>query len=313
MKKLLVFLTVLSIFFLLPAKVLASGAPVQSNSNYISPSNKAPSDGTSTETISLHLQDSDQNNVVGDVISLSSSNDSTATFTQNNQTTDGSGNATFTVATTTPGDVKVTLYDSTNNVTFTDWFTLAFYDASKGCANVPAAPVLSSVVSNSNNTATLNWTDSANPVSNYLISYGTSTGKYIYGNPNVGSQGTISYTIGSLAGNKKYYFVVAASNNCGISSFSNEISAVVKPIASTATPVPIIRPTVTPASTPTALVTDIATNIPEPTDTATPTPSNKNVNSTFRILAIVIIGVGVLLIGSVFIFQKIKTKKRYLD
>ena len=315
MKKIVFGLIFLSLFLYLPVKVFAGNPPVQSNSQYTTPSGFAPSDGTSTETINVHLQDSSQNVVAGDVISLSSSNDSTALFPQNNQTTDSNGNATFSVTTTTPGGVKITLFDSTNNVTFPDWFTVTFYDVAKGCSNVPPAPVLSSVVSNSDNKATLTWVNSANPVSNYLISYGTATKNYIYGNTNVGPQGTTSTTVGSLAGGKKYYFVVAANNNCGTSGFSNEVSAIVNPVP--ATVAPTVKPTtepaiVTPTATPiTTFVTNESTNTSqEVVDSPTPAPTTSDVNSTFMYLGIGIIAAGVIVISGVFIFQKIKNKNK---
>ena len=311
-KTLPIILIVLVVGLFLPAVVLAGNPPVQGNSQYISSSSEAANDGTSTETVSVHLQDSNNNPVVGDVVSLSAPNDSTATFPQNNQTTDGNGNATFTIATTTAGTDQLTLYDSTNNVTFgTDWgLTAIFYDVSKGCQNSPPAPVLSSVVSDSNNTATLTWTDSADPVSNYLVSYGIATGSYIYGDPNIGAQGTTSFTVGALTGGKKYYFTIAATNNCGRSGLSNEISAIINPIPATPspTPVPTVEPTTAPDIT-TVTATDTPTDIP--TDTPMPTAAPvQNTNSTFRDLGIGVAALGVILIISVFVIQLIKKKNR---
>lgn len=60
-----------------------------------------------TGTITIHLRDLNNSPVIGGAISLSSPNDSTATFPQNNQTTDGSGNATFTIASTTAGTDEI--------------------------------------------------------------------------------------------------------------------------------------------------------------------------------------------------------------
>ena len=75
----------------------------------------------------------------------------------------------------------------------------------------PSTPSLTSVVRNSSTTATLTWT-SVSPVSYYTISYGTSAGNYTYGVPNTGN--TTSFTIGGLAANTNYYFVVRAVNGC---------------------------------------------------------------------------------------------------
>src|SRR6187455_1646539 len=94
----ILFLISLTISFIFPLKVIAS-SPVQGSSEYITPSGVAPADGTSTETVSVYLKDADQSPVIGDIITLSSSNDSTASFPQNDQTTDANGRSTFTIIT----------------------------------------------------------------------------------------------------------------------------------------------------------------------------------------------------------------------
>lgn len=316
MKKILIlFLSI--IFFLFAEKTYAvSGSlPVQGSSQYVTPSDQAPSDGSSTETITITLKDINQNPVVGDVITLSSSNDVTAKFPKNDQSTDTNGNATFTVTTTTPGNVKITLFDSTNNVTFTDWFTVTFYDVTKGCKTNPPSPTLTSVVSKANGIVTLTWVAVTDPVSNYLVSYGVESGKYIYGNANVGPQGTTNYTVGSLAADKKYYFVVAANNNCGTSGFSKELSAFANPISATLPPTTIstTKPTVT--STPYIPIATSAIVLPNEVseiaiETPTPLVATQNLNTTFRNIAIIIIGIGVLLIGAVVLIQRQQDKTR---
>ncbi len=83
---------------------------------------------------------------------------------------------------------------------------------SNQCADSkPSTPTLTSVVRNSPTTATLTWT-SVSPVSYYTISYGTDPGNYIYGVPNTGN--TTTFTVGGLASNTNYYFVVRAVNGC---------------------------------------------------------------------------------------------------
>jgi len=103
---------------------------------------------------------------------------------------------------------------------------------------------------------TISWTDALDPVSYYLLSYGMEPGKYIYGNPDMGGQGTTSYTVGGLTKGKTYYFAVRPGNGCTPGVFSNELSAVVGE-----TPTPTPAPTDTPTPTP-----------EPPTPTATPTP-----------------------------------------
>jgi len=176
------------------------------------------------------------------------------------------------------------------------------------CTNVPSAPVLNSAVSNSDNNATLSWTDSPDPVSNYLVSYGTTSGKYVYGDPNIGGQGTTSFTIGSLAGGKEYYFVVAANNDCGISTFSNEVSVIANPVP--ATPTPTLEPTVTPEVLSAASDLSTPTNTPmEIAGPPTPESASRSSNSTFENLAIIFLVSGFSIIGLVTVIQKGRRKK----
>ncbi len=108
----------------------------------------------------------------------------------------------------------------------------------------------------------LTWTSALDPVSYYLLSYGMESGKYIYGNPNMGGQGTTSYTVGGLTKGKTYYFAVRAGNGCTPGTFSNELSAVAGE-----TPTPTPQPE---ADRP---LDDTPTPTPEPpAPTATPTP-----------------------------------------
>jgi hypothetical protein len=87
------------------------------------------------------------------------------------------------------------------------------------------APILTGVIAGTNS-ATLTWLPAPAPVSYYLVAYGTSSGKYLYGNPNIGGPGTTSYTITNLSPNTTYYFVVRAGNGCAPGSFSEELSVV---------------------------------------------------------------------------------------
>lgn len=302
MKKLISFLLVFGAFLLLPANVLAANAPYPGNSSFSLSSSSIPADGSTTGTVTINLKDSGGNVVAYDSVSLSSSNDTTAVF-NNSRTTDASGNVTFTIASATAGTTNVTLTDNTNAATFTNWFSVNFSAVTGGCTKVPATPALISATSNSGNTATLTWMDSANPVSNYLVSYGTISGKYTYGNPNIGRQGTTSYSVGSLTNGKTYYFVVAASNVCGASSFSNEMSVTVGP-----TPAPIIESVATPGEL-TAPPTDTPTNAPaEIISTPTPEPTAQSGSSVIKNIAIALLATGVIILGGVLIGIKIKSK-----
>jgi hypothetical protein len=86
-----------------------------------------------------------------------------------------------------------------------------------------SAPVLLSAVSSGANSITLNWAKANNPVSYYLVTFGTKPGEQLYGNPNVGN--TTSYTVNNLSGGKRYYFEVRAGNGCMPGDYSNELSS----------------------------------------------------------------------------------------
>jgi len=86
-----------------------------------------------------------------------------------------------------------------------------------------SAPLLLSAVAGFNS-VTLTWSKSSDPVSYYLVTYGTSSGSQAYGNPNVGSSSTTSYTVTGLSGGTTYYFRVRAGNGCMPGDYSNERS-----------------------------------------------------------------------------------------
>jgi len=85
------------------------------------------------------------------------------------------------------------------------------------------APTLISAVGGVNS-VTLTWTPAPNPVTYYLVTYGTTAGAQTYGNPNVGGAGTKSYTVNGLSGGTTYYFRIRAGNGCMPGPFSNELS-----------------------------------------------------------------------------------------
>ncbi|MBI3577561.1 fibronectin type III domain-containing protein, partial [Candidatus Gottesmanbacteria bacterium] len=87
-----------------------------------------------------------------------------------------------------------------------------------------SAPTLTGA-SGGTNSVTLTWAEGKDPMSYYLVTYGTSPGAQTYGNPNIGGKGTTSYTVSGLAGGATYYFKVRAGNGCMPGDYSNELSA----------------------------------------------------------------------------------------
>lgn len=86
-----------------------------------------------------------------------------------------------------------------------------------------SAPRIVSAVSNQPNQVVLVWSKANDPVSYYLIAYGTKPGKPEFGNPNIGDKNAIIYTVKGLSGGATYYFKVRAGNGCMSGEFSNEV------------------------------------------------------------------------------------------
>lgn len=107
---------------------------------------------------------------------------------------------------------------ASNETTFTNVSTPACNDAKPG-----SAPVLHLTTSSGPNSITLYWEKAKDPVTYYLVTFGTKPGEQLYGNPNVGNSSTTSYTINNLSGGLNYYFKVRAGNGCMPGDFSNEV------------------------------------------------------------------------------------------
>ena len=87
-----------------------------------------------------------------------------------------------------------------------------------------SAPKLLSVKVTGRSEVTLNWSKALDPVSYYLVAYGTKSGKLEFGNPNIGDKNTTTYVVKGLNNNQTYYFKIRAGNNCMPGEFSNEIA-----------------------------------------------------------------------------------------
>ncbi len=244
----LVYILFLPIFFAICLPVFAGNPPDQTKSTITSTA--AAADGSSVSTVTIVLKDAGGNTVTSnDSIHITSS-DSTASFNPSSLTLDGSGTITTQMKTTTVGSVQITVTDVSTGNTQLTWSVLFFQPgtasptptptpAPGACTDTaPGSTVqLTSAESSGAHAITLTWADAANPVTYYLLSYGLSSGNYIYGVPNMGGQGTTAFTVGGLATGKKYFFAVRAVNGCTPGNLSNELSAIAG-VASTPTPGP---------------------------------------------------------------------------
>ncbi len=254
-----VFFFILFSFFS-PSPSIANNNADPVNSSISTSTTSLPADGATTATIAVTVKDSFKNPLSGDHIKLTGSGDSELVINggsvgvnHHTAATDSNGKVNFTVSSRniSPGTVTFTVTDTSNlppvtlgsvRITFTP-ASLAPDTSCKDSAPT-GAPMLQSAVSNGANQITLTWSQATDPVSYYLVAYGTSSKQYAYGNPNVGTKGTTSYTVGSLANGTMYYFVVRAGNGCAPGSYSNELSAVAGGIVQTptATPTPVPNP-----------------------------------------------------------------------
>ncbi len=310
--------------FVVPVRVFAGNPPDQGKSTITS--SIAPADGTTSSTVTITLKDSGGSTLSGnDFINITSS-DSTASFNPSSMTLNGSGVITTQMKTTTVGSVPITVTDTSTSNTQLSWSVSFYQPGTNGPTATPtpapgactdAAPgstvKLTSAASAGPSSITLTWTDAVNPVTYYLLSYGLSPGTYIYGVPNIGGQGTTSFTVGGLTTGKKYYFVVRAGNGCTPGVFSNEVSAIAG-----ASPTPTFMPPDTstdtisqsdsiPADTP-----ELAAETPTPTPTEAIMPAPVSTSGSNPFVSRLMIGVtalGVLcaILGGVFY---LRMKKR---
>jgi hypothetical protein len=313
----------LSLFCVSPA--FANNNANTNNSLFSVNNSSVPADGSSTATISITVRDDSNNAVSGDTVTLTSSGDSglvinggSAGVDSATGTSDSNGNVSFTVSSNNPnpGTDTFTASDTSDNPAIplgsTSSITVTFATPSSCNYGTPATPQLVSAVANSNSEITLTWTDASDPVSYYLISYGIASGQYIYGNPNVGNQGTTSYTVGNLAAGTTYYFVVKAVNGCTPGSASNEVSAETLGGVVAATPTPAAADTTDTNSQDQITPTDSPTPTPTAQPTATPTPVPTLVAGTSKTQLLVYIIIFILVIGGIgwFIYWKRQKNKQ---
>lgn len=95
----------------------------------------------------------------------------------------------------------------------------------------PSSPPILYSAAPGDRSVTLSWVEAQDPVTYYLVRYGTSKENFAYGNPNIGGKGTHTFTVSELTNGVKYYFQVMAGNGCKPGEFSNTLTAVPGQIA----------------------------------------------------------------------------------
>jgi hypothetical protein len=288
------------VMMIMAVEIVKAGNPPDQGHSSLSTSGSVPADGQTQATIFINMSDSSGNPVSGDSISLTDPNNSSAVIDTTQGTTDDNGQAIFTMTSTNPGTDSLTVIDNTANVTFGGLGTVQFDVAPTPtqtpvgyCGDsIPGIPQLTGATAKSSTQISLTWTDAADPVSHYLIAYGTATGQYIYGNPNVGGQGTTSYTVGSLTPGRTYYFAVEAVHGCATGGFSNELAGytgssgttsqtvlpTTGPAVVTTTYEPIPTVSLRPVPTMGIIITSVPDQLPEADLSPTPEPVQTSLN-----------------------------------
>jgi hypothetical protein len=87
------------------------------------------------------------------------------------------------------------------------------------------APWLYGASAKSTSSILLQFSEAGDPVSEYVLEYGTEAGNYRFSATNIGGKGTRSYLVESLSPDTTYHFRVRASNGCATGEWSNAISA----------------------------------------------------------------------------------------
>lgn len=98
-------------------------------------------------------------------------------------------------------------------------------------------PTLINIIPGINSVA-LSWEKAQDPVTYYMIQYGTQSGKYEFNNPNAGGKETTEYIINGLDSEKQYFFTVTAGNGCAVGLQSNQLTVItLKDVKITPTPI----------------------------------------------------------------------------
>ena len=91
-------------------------------------------------------------------------------------------------------------------------------------------PLLYGAIAQGSGSILLYFTEADNPVTKYVLEYGTKSGEYQYGVQDMGinERNQMIYQVNALSPNTTYYFKVRGQNGCATGNWSNEISAKTK-------------------------------------------------------------------------------------
>lgn len=230
------------LFFILVVPAFAGNPPDAAQSSLsatTSGSDSVPADGNTTASMTLTLKDSGAIPLAGDTVNLSIPSDPTAVINPTSTTLDGSGQAIFTITSTTVGTDNIDAVDVTTGTTLTALGQVIFTpiptsspsnnsagssNGSSSCTqqSPTGAPDLFQV-NTTKTTATLFFTQPAGGNFNgYRIFYGSDTNANSYSVhfSQGSSTGANTYTINSLTPNTLYYFKIRAENDCASGPFS---------------------------------------------------------------------------------------------
>lgn len=310
-------LILLLIILFVSSSYVFAGNPPDSAKSSLSPtesgSGQATADGKTEAKLTLKLKDNSDNVLAGDSVTLSISGNSVV-INPSSATLDSSGSYNFTFTSRNPGTYSIDVKDTTTDTTLSGLGQVTFKETASCTDPAPgsAAKLISAEYIGSGQIK-LTWEKAGDPVTYYLLAFGIKSGDYIYGNPNIGSHDTTTYTVGGLSSGKKYFFAIRAGNGCTPGIFSNEISQIAStPVIDTPQPLRTRTPIAiedTPSPTPDETPKEIAT--PSPSEEPIIDVAERSKTSSIDRIVTLMTSVGiVLLIAYLLIWIKQKRNRK---
>ncbi|HYK08767.1 MAG TPA: Ig-like domain-containing protein [Candidatus Eisenbacteria bacterium] len=239
--KLLAGIACLVVLFIFRPEVAFAGNPPDAGFSSLS-ANQVPADGNTQATVTITLHDSGNVALTGDTVSISAPGDGSAVILPTSTTLDGSGQATFTITSTTVGTDAITVTDTTTSTTLVALGNVVFgavptsanpqnlsdgAGGSAGCKDsAPTeAPNLYQIVV-AKTSVTLFFAPPNTSFDGFIISYGTTFAANTYTTrfSQSATGGAVRYTINDLNPKTMYYFKVQATSGCAVGPASGVLS-----------------------------------------------------------------------------------------